>query len=218
MSAAAIILLASVLSAEAVPFLELYTLTNSGGAMLNISDYNHNLETVGFDNMIQSICGQGVWLLYEDRDYNGHSENDWEHWTEMFMSGERGCHNLPVTHHGELTSLRYAGPGELAKDSLTLYHGFNWDGAEALFLKDEDNLSDMNNEPSSLVITGCTPWTLYQHYYYEGYAICAESWPIGNGICAGAYDLTDIGMPNNALSSIRRGCYADKTIKPKRPF
>merc|ERR1719369_554210 len=213
MSAAAIILLASVLTAEAIPFLELYTLTNSQGAMINVTGYMHNLDTVGFDNMIQSVCGRGVWLLYEDRDYNGHSENDWEHWTEVFMSGEYSCHNLPSTHHGELTSVRYSGSGSLADDTLTLYHGYNYDGGEALFLKDQDFLSDMNNEPSSFIITGCTPWTLYEHRYYQGFSICAEPANIGNGICASAHDLTDIGMPNNVLSAIRKGCYSDKTIK-----
>merc|ERR1712042_130963 len=209
----AVILLASVFSTEAYPFLELYTLEDGEGAFLNIADYVKNLDDVGFNDMIQSVCGQGVWLLYEDRDYNGHSWNDWEHWTELFMAGEYTCHNLPVTHQGELTSVRYAGSGELDDETLTLYHGYNWDGGEVLVVKDEDNLSDMNNKPSSLVITGCTPWTLYQHRYYEGYAICTESRDLGNGICGGAYNLETIGMPNNALSAVRKGCYAKKTIK-----
>merc|ERR1711962_696925 len=82
-------LVASVLSVEATPFLELYTLTDAGGAMINLTDYNHDLSLIGFDNMIQSVCGQGVWLLYEDRNYNGESENDWEHWTEVLLAGEK---------------------------------------------------------------------------------------------------------------------------------
>merc|ERR1711970_153062 len=212
MSALAIILMASVLSAEAIPFLELYTLTDKGGAMINLTDYGHNLDTYGFDDMIQSYCGQGIWLLYEDRDYNGHTGNDFSHWTETFISGEYKCHNMPSTQHGQLSSLRYAGSGSLTDDTITLYHGFFFDGGEALFLKDEDNLSDMNNDPSSFVITGCTPWTLYQHRYYEGFAICVETWDIGNGICGGAFEVTEVGMPNNALSAIRKGCYSDKTI------
>merc|ERR1711962_1264000 len=207
-----ILLVASVLSVEATPFLELYTLTDAGGAMINLTDYNHDLSLIGFDNMIQSVCGQGVWLLYEDRNYNGESENDWEHWTEVFTSGTYTCHNLPSTHFGKLSSVRYAGSGDLAEDTLTLYHGYNFDGGEALFLKDEDDLADMNNEPSSLVITGCTAWTLYQHEYYQGITICAEVHPIGGDLCSAAYDLRDVGFPNNRLSSIRRGCYAEKTI------
>merc|ERR1711942_438067 len=109
--------------------------------MTNITDYVHDLSIIGFDDLVQSVCGHGVWLLYEDYNYNGDSNNDFSHWTEEFTSHKYRCHNLPSTHFGALSSVRYAGSGDLAEDTLTLYHGYNYDGGEALFLKDEDDIS-----------------------------------------------------------------------------
>nr|XP_027237731.1 uncharacterized protein LOC113828874 [Penaeus vannamei] len=44
-------------SAGAAPKLELYTLTNSGGAMFTLTGPHHNLADEGFNDVTRSICG-----------------------------------------------------------------------------------------------------------------------------------------------------------------
>merc|ERR1711962_1331975 len=83
--------LASVMLTDAHPFLGIYTLTDGAGAWINLTDYVHDMNVVGFNAMVKSVCGRGVWLLYEDKNYN-EGWNDFSHWTDMFVSGERSCH------------------------------------------------------------------------------------------------------------------------------
>ncbi|XP_037785616.1 uncharacterized protein LOC119581292 isoform X2 [Penaeus monodon] len=70
--AAAVALAAPGVSAGAAPMLELYTLTNSGGAMLTVTGLWPGEQ--GFIDVTRSICGVGVWFLYEDVDYSERSE------------------------------------------------------------------------------------------------------------------------------------------------
>jgi len=71
----------------------------------------------------------------------------------------------------------------------------------------------MCDEASSFIVTGPSAWTLYSEDYYEGIAICIEPYPIGDGMYSGAYDVDDLGMPNNVLSSVRKGCHTTNVYK-----
>merc|ERR1711970_221468 len=158
-------------------------------------------DHVGWDNMVQSVCGLGVWLLYENKGYNhDHHHGHGHSWSEHFIAPEYKCHNLPSTHHHEMSSTRYVGTGYLDDETVTLYHSWSWEGGEAMFLKSEDDLSDMNDEVSSFIITGASPWTFYEDPYYGGIAICVEPHHVGNDKYVGVYDVNDVGLPNNILS------------------
>merc|ERR1711970_413854 len=190
-------------------FLELYTALDSGGASITLEEYTHDLSDVGFDDLTKSVCGKGAWLIY-----NFHNYNDWHWqnvWTEVFTSYEYGCQNFPVTRQGEASSVRFAGTGDLADETLTVYHGFWWSQGEEMFIRDEDWFGDYNNEASSMFVTGPSQWTVYEHSF-SGAAICLEPYDIG-GAYVGFWNIDDIGMPNNVMSSIRKGCFADKVIK-----
>ncbi|CAL4063736.1 unnamed protein product [Meganyctiphanes norvegica] len=185
-------------------YLELYTLVGQGGATTTISEYHHDLGIIGFDNLVQSVCGQGAWILYEQKNYN------WSHssWTTPFSSGGYDCYDLPVTWHGEASSVRYAGTGDLHDETITVYHSPDFAGGEIMFIREEPFLGDYNNEASSMIITGETPWTVYSHPGFHGDAICLQPHPIGDGYYFGAWNVGDIGMPNNELSSVQKGCFA----------
>merc|ERR1719234_84482 len=159
-------------------YLELWTQLDGTGASTTIQEYTHDLSDIGFDDLTQSVCGQGFWLLYNWHNYN---IGDINTWTEIFAAASHTCHNLPVTRHGDASSVRFAGTG------------------------------DINDETSSLLVTGPTAWTVYSHSY-SGNPICLEPSNI-NGAYYGAWNVWDIGMPNNAISSIRKGCFAKKTLK-----
>merc|ERR1711970_552454 len=120
----------------------------------------------------------------------------------------------PSSHQDELTSLRFSGTGHIEDETLNIYHGYHWNNGELLLMKNEDDLSDMSNEASSFIVTGQSAWTLYPEPYYEGIAICIESHPIGDGLYSGAYSADDIGLPNNVLSSMKKGCHTTNVYKP----
>ncbi|CAL4136196.1 unnamed protein product, partial [Meganyctiphanes norvegica] len=102
MTSILLLVFAGLQAVTAHSWLELYTLTDAGGAYMNTTQYLHDLREQGFNNMVKSVCGRGVWLLYEDRNMNGMSENDWQHWTEMYDFPVYMCHNMPSTHHDEV--------------------------------------------------------------------------------------------------------------------
>ncbi|CAL4216047.1 unnamed protein product, partial [Meganyctiphanes norvegica] len=81
------------------PYLEMYTLADQGGAYHNMSRYCHDLTTCGFNDLTKSVCGNGVWMMYEEPNYNGDSEENWRWWSEVLIAPEYTCHNLPSTHH-----------------------------------------------------------------------------------------------------------------------
>ena len=60
-----------------------------------------------------------------------------------------------------------------------------------------------------MVITGCTPWTLYEHDNYEGQSIC---WYPNNKPRCSKFVETTSDMNNWAkkVSSVRKGCHSRK--------
>ncbi|CAL4183446.1 unnamed protein product, partial [Meganyctiphanes norvegica] len=190
-------------------YLELYTVVGGECASTTIEEYTHDLADIGFDDLVKSVCGQGAWLMYNFPSYNMHHYVD--AWTEFISFASHGCHDLPVTRHGEVSSVRFAGTGDLADETITIYHGFEYMRGEEMFIRDEDWFGDYNNEASSLIVTGPSPWTIYEHSL-SGTAICLEPYDIG-GSYVGGWDAEDVGMPNNVISSVKKGCFSEKVLK-----
>merc|ERR1711970_611072 len=188
-------------------YLEVYSGTGQEGASATVYDYNHNLADIGFDDLTSSVCGEGVWILYENMNYNNSHHHGW---TQVFASGTYSCDNLPVTRENQASSVRYAGTGDLNDDTLTIYHSHNYGGGEVMFIREEPFLGDYNNEGSSLIITGESSWTVYEHPGYKGDAICLEPYPIGGDYSFGAWNVEDIGMTHNVISSVQKGCFSKK--------
>ena len=61
-----------------------------------------------------------------------------------------------------------------------------------------------------MIITGCSPWTLYEYPNFQGYSACWEPADMEN--CFPAFFKTADMLKgwNNQISSVRRGCYATK--------
>merc|ERR1719187_2921678 len=53
-------------------YLELYTMKNGEGATTTIQEYTHDLSDIGFDDLTKSVCGEGIWLLYNYHSYNNY--------------------------------------------------------------------------------------------------------------------------------------------------
>lgn len=51
-------------------FADFYSGRNQVGSSLRLTDYTPNLSVYGMDNTISSACYNGIWIMYEDYDYN----------------------------------------------------------------------------------------------------------------------------------------------------
>lgn len=51
-------------------YLDCYDYPGQSGANVRITDYITNLGAIGFDNLASSCCLNGIWLLYDETDYN----------------------------------------------------------------------------------------------------------------------------------------------------
>ncbi|XP_037785615.1 uncharacterized protein LOC119581292 isoform X1 [Penaeus monodon] len=92
-----------------------------------------------------------------------------------------------------------------------MYHDANQCGGELLVLRDLDTLLDFNDVASSFVVTGDSSWTVYHDAGYGGGGACLE--PSADGGWYGIWTTEEIGMSNGEVSSVRKGCHADKVFK-----
>merc|ERR1711915_47403 len=87
---------------------------------------------IGFDDLTRSVCGQGVWILYENINYEAHRD-----WDDVIALSSYGCQDLPVTWHNQASSVRYAGTGDLEDETITVYHSHGYSGGEIMFIREE---------------------------------------------------------------------------------
>ena len=68
---------------------------------------------------------------------------------------------------------------------------------------------------SSLIVTGCSPWTVYEYDNYQGSSVCF--YPLDTINCyPGFYDTPDVmGGISRKMSSALKGCFAEKKLFPK---
>merc|ERR1712002_219710 len=104
-----------------------------------------------------------------------------------------------------MSSVRFVGSGNFDDDILTMYNGQEFTGGEDIFIRNDDNLGVFSNTTESLIIVGQASWTIYSTKYYQGGAICLTPSPVYNG----AGELSSLNVPNNAISSVQKGCQGD---------
>ncbi|XP_042855286.1 uncharacterized protein LOC122242129 [Penaeus japonicus] len=204
--AAAVVFPASMVSGGDAPMLELYTMTNNAGAMYTVTGPHHNLGDEGFNDVTRSICGVGVWFLYEDKDYSHNSK-----FVHTFASETYACEDLDSTQWDKVSSVRYAGMDDITFPTLTMYHDANQCGGELLVVRDLDTLPDFNDQATSFVVTGTSSWTVYTDSGYGGGGACLE--PSSDGGWYGVWNHEEIGMSNDEVSSVRKGCHTDRVFK-----
>merc|ERR1712210_319002 len=71
-----------------------------------------------------------------------------------------------------------------------------------------------DNRALSLIVTGCSFWTLYQDRYYQGSAVCVA--PSNQASCEPGFYSTRSSLSGIAgdISSLRRGCYSKRWLLP----
>ncbi|XP_047471692.1 uncharacterized protein LOC125027057 [Penaeus chinensis] len=189
----------------ALPTLQLFTQTNSKGAVLTINRPYHNLGDVGFDDVTQSICGFGLWFLYANEGFSKKSD-----FVLQFASPSRHCKDLEFSQRDKVTSARYAGTEDFTHQTLTLYKDENQCGDEILVLKDNHYISHFNDEATSFAVTGNSNWTLYDDADFGGDSACLIPFDDA-GWYYGVWN--EVGLGNDVVSSVKKGCHSDNIVK-----
>merc|ERR1719167_280153 len=200
-----------VLGGEA-PYLEMYTGSDSSGAMLKVTSAIEDLKDVGFGDVTRSVCGVGLWFMYEDAHYGKGSK-----WEQTFASPTRICMNLDSSRRDKVSSVRYAGLDDIDFPTLTMYEHNELEGSELLVVRDLDILpGGFNDKASSFAITGSSAWTIYHDDTYGGGSTCLQP-AEDNGWYYGTWFEDDVDMNNDEVSSVKKGCHSDRVLKYQIP-
>jgi len=191
-----------------------YSQFGQAGQYYDFTDYVPNLAQYGFDNMIRSLCQTGMWMYYEQVDYNQQAG------VLLWVHGIEYCSDMSNNIADKTSSLRYAGsPYSLNGDCFTLYQGEFFTGSE--YWGDQayyPNIDYMAGDSSSLVINGVSPWTFYTSENYRGQAVCVypnTDHDVVNDVSIdfGIYrQMSQLGLSDNSIRSVAKGCYSKTVI------
>ncbi|XP_018013775.1 uncharacterized protein LOC108670793 [Hyalella azteca] len=191
---------ASVICQDAGLWAEVYMEVGGEGQSLYTRDYLSD-----FTSLVpgaSSICGAGVWLLYEKPKYDGSGTGQ----SHVFL-GSGDCQDIPFN----ATSIRQAGsPSVFDRPSLTLYAYTHFRSLELYITEDLPFLGVFSDQAYSAVVTGSLPWTVYTYDSYGGQGTCLSpnetvevgGATVGVGLFPTYYELGSSGL----IRSVRRGC------------
>ena len=191
-------------------YLDCYEYTNNGGERLRAIDYIDNLAGYNFNNRISSCCFTGIWLLYADTNYNAGNTGASNWW----QFGDNYCTDVPSGFENQASSLRYTGaPDAWTADTLNLYLNEFFIGGEEYTYADIPQMN-YNDQAESIIVTGCSAWTLYSDANYNGNCKCV--WPSDTNNCyPGFYSTSNsLGYLSRTVSSARRGCFCGSSAMP----
>ncbi|XP_018009066.1 uncharacterized protein LOC108666659 [Hyalella azteca] len=194
-------------------YLKAYINDDPDGPYHEFLDYSPDLSVQGLDDLsIKRICLTGQWLLYDEHYYNG---------IDTFIIGLNDCYNLSSSD--SISSLRYTGsPYGLNDVYYNLYEGENYGGNEFKGNTNTPTVANLDMNVSSLTINGQSPWTFFTGLQYAGEAVCVYPYgPVSNnGIYLNFYGIgtiTDLGLPDNSIRSVAKGCLTDNVYRGDRP-
>ena len=193
-----------------VQYLDCFDYTNQGGERLRAIDYIPALYNYNFDNRISSCCFTGIWLVYADEDYNERNVGAANWWAY----GNNYCTNVPAAFDNVASSLRFTGaPDGWEFDVLNLYFNDFFIGDEEYMYGDAAQMN-YDNRARSVIVTGCSAWTLYQFNNYQGERLCV--WPANTAACYPGFYTTgqSLGLLAGQVSSARKGCFAKRSVMP----
>jgi len=127
-----------------------------------------------FDDKISYCCGVGTWILYEDAAYNiGDNADALETFViTSQVTGSQFCAEMPDTFDNRASSIRYAGlPDGDQFDSISFYSNEHFSGVEEF---PQDSYPRLHEPPRSIIVNGCSQWTLYDQENFQGNGICTD--------------------------------------------
>ncbi|KAK8384923.1 hypothetical protein O3P69_014470 [Scylla paramamosain] len=211
-----IIISVFVLGARASPSLTTcYEDPNLNGYYVTFDNYAPDLYSYNFDDTIASVHQTGMWIYYENYQYNLSPGKAY------FVHGIGVTVNFPSEYRDITSSLRFVGSLEyLNADTITFYEGNSFTAAEFFAVGDNSNFGQMTGRISSLIVTGKSYWTIFSGEGYTGDRLCVgpetdhDVGPNGEVLDLGIYPaMTSLGIPDNSIKSVRKGCWSGRKIQ-----
>jgi len=197
-------------SGAGTQYMDCYDYQPNTGNQLRVIDYIPQLRAYNFDNIISYCCLTGIWLLYQDENFNAGNT----YGADIWAFGNNYCIQMPSGFDNQASSLRYTGaPDDWHADTLNLYLNDYFIGGEEYAYGDIAQVN-YNDQAKSIVVTGCSGWTLYEGANYSG--LCKCVWPASTSQCTPGFYKTskDLGNMAGRISSARHGCFCGSSLKP----
>jgi len=191
--------------------LDCYDRTNCQGTRISIGTSpvpDLSYSPYYFDNRIESCNYNGIYILYDGRNYNQNNLNG-AVYAEAW--GENNCVNMDG-FSDKATSIRLTGaPNGWRYDTINFYEGTLYNGREQFYYGDSSSMQ-YDNFGQSMIITGCSPWTLYEHTNFQGQRACW--YPADTSNCYPSFFRDSNAMNGWAgqVSSVRHGCFSQTKI------
>jgi hypothetical protein len=145
------------------------------------------------------------WLLFVEKNYNTGTDTGMEY----VFGPNNYCGNFQ-TVGGLISSARFVGsPTDYSSDTFTLFEGTYFQGTEEYTFSDLPSINLEGNH-RSLILTGATPWTVYDARNYQGNAICLYPPQSNDYRPYFLSDTTSVTIPYGTIKSVRKGCYGKK--------
>lgn len=169
---------------------------------IKATDY---MPEVGIDKNISYCKVSGMWILYDEDNYNGSAS--------FWMYGYNNMVTIPTEFENKVSSLRFPGaPDDWKATSLNIYNQENFMGEEEFTYED---ISNFTIEAKSIIVTGCKPWTVYMESNYQGESKCIYPSDIKMctpGLFPSVSSLKDVA---GKIFSARRGCQGGEQMRNK---
>ncbi|CAG7833884.1 unnamed protein product [Allacma fusca] len=205
--------LIGLVSTQVEPRLTLFAGKNWTGLNLSLlSQDRSELEPEGFDNMAQSLCAVGTWLFYDLPYYNA-NETAYMNYLHAPNGTSIYCSNFDSVFSNKTSSIRFVGsPKSITAETLTLYAKTYFQGQSEYFTGDYSSPS-LSETVSSLIITGSSPWTVFDRKGYSGTSWCIV--PSGSNETTPAFvvDIRSQGIPHGTIRSFKKGCLNSTAVE-----
>merc|ERR1711874_672994 len=139
--------------------------------------------------------------------YNTNSINSADWWAY----GDNYCCDLPSGFTNKASSIRFTGaPDDWKHDTLNMYFEEYFIGEEEFTYTDSPVLQHPDRA-KSVIVTGCSNWTLYSEPQYQGRSLCVM--PESDHICTpGLYTTSQSlgALAGRGASARTGGCQAHR--------
>jgi len=189
---------------EVTPRVIMYEGKNQVGQYLAFPQtYIPDLRIHNFDNRANSACVTGLWIFYVNPLFNSGALGGVEY---MFGPANKPYCNNFITVGGYISSTRFVGsPLDYTADTFTLYEEDYYQGNEEYAYADLPSLA-LAGSHKSIIITGRSPWTVYDQAQFEGRSMCLRPTSSPNVEPYLISDTNTISIPYGSIRSIRKGC------------
>ncbi|XP_040565148.1 uncharacterized protein [Lepeophtheirus salmonis] len=169
--------------------------------------YQKDLAAIDFDNKVDSTKVNGIWILYENINYNTDDEG-----MSFFTYGDSYLEKNLGEFTNKASSLRSSGVGQHYTDSSINFYAQEGFSGEEQYYTNDIPYPVKSVFGKSLIVTGCDEWTIYSEKYFAGESVCVK--PIDMDNCSPTFYPTvdKLGL-GHRLRSARKGCHSMTSVR-----